>query len=99
MEDGGNILIAQDCHLDFYQTKPEDGGWRAFLNCTGLPREPITKPNLKMEDGGNIRTVQDCHMGPVGTHSKVTKSLEKSFPMKLNINYLIIYTQSYEIVS
>jgi hypothetical protein len=40
----------------FYQTKPEDGGWREYLNCTRLPREPITKPNLKMEDGGNIWT-------------------------------------------
>jgi hypothetical protein len=37
-------------------------------------------------------------MGPVGTHSKVTKSLKMDFPMKFDINYLIIYTKSHESV-
>jgi hypothetical protein len=37
MEDSGNIWTVQDCHLVFCQTKPEDGGWREYLNCTRLP--------------------------------------------------------------
>jgi hypothetical protein len=99
MGDSGNIWTVQDCHVVFYQTKPEDGVWQHFWAVQMIVTWSSTKPNLKMEDGGNIWTVQDCHMSPVGTHSKVTKSLNTDFPMTFNINYLIIYTQSHERVS
>ncbi len=54
MEDGGNIWIVQDSHVIFYQTKPEDGGWREYLNCTRLPRGLLPNQTWRWRMAGMV---------------------------------------------